>query len=178
MPRRLLFAACLTALTALTACSDPPKGHCSGTLAGKSFDADLDPESEFRIVQRQVCTQSRNKMRWSFSYGQGALKISALSTQTTNSAISGQELSLPPPFETASFEEWSVLAPTNTELAPGGVVTLPQNFDLSDSVFGNFAMALADGSKLECSFSLPKGPDEGFDIDCPDEHHHDDDDWD
>ncbi|HEY3444908.1 MAG TPA: hypothetical protein VGK67_01040 [Myxococcales bacterium] len=177
MSRSLVLATCFAALAALAGCSEPATGHCTGTLAGKSFDADIDPESEHHTVQRQVCTQSRNKTRWAFSYGEGALRINALSGETTNSSVAKQELFLPPPFDGSSFEEWSVVAPIRSEMVPGGTMTVPSNFDLSDNVFGTFRMGLADGSQLECTFSLPKGNDEGADIDCPDEHHSDDD-WD
>ncbi len=170
--RRLTFT-CLAALAALAACSEPVQGHCTGTLAGEPFDADIDPESEHHTVQRRVCTQAGNKTRWHFRYGGGALQIAALSTQMTNSSISTQEISLPPQAGTR-FEEWRVLSPAQAQMLPGGTLTLPESFDLSTNLFGTFRFGLADGSELECSFSLPKGPDEGVDLDCPDEH----DDWD
>jgi hypothetical protein len=116
-------------------------------------------------VLRRTCSEERNKTRWRFSYGGGALQIAALSPETTNSALSGQQRSLPPPFEGAFFEEWTVLAPLRSQLA-GGTLTLPQNFDFSSSTFGAFTMALADGSQLECTFSLPQGANEGSDVDC------------
>lgn len=177
---RIAKIASLAALALLAAaCGEPAKGHCKGTLGGRSFEADIDAQSEYRVVQRQVCTESNNKMRWAFSYGEGALQVGALSAAVSNSSLSSRELTLPPPFESASFEEWTVLAPQSSVLAPGGSMTLPNNIDLSDNVFGSFLMKLEDGSTLECTFSLPKGPDEGGAISCPDESsassHHD---WD
>jgi len=176
MSRRLALAAALLAASLATGCSEPAAGHCTGTLAGKAFDADIDPESEHHAVQRQVCTQSRNKTRWNFSYGEGALQITALSPDATASIVD-QTITLGP--DGLWFEEWKYLAPRDAATVSGWMKRPGSFMDLSNRLKGAFRVDLADGSALDCSFELPKANDEGVDIDCPDEHtssHHDD--WD
>ena len=176
MPRTLLLAACLATL--LAGCSDPATGHCTGTLAGAPFDADIDPESEHHVVQRQVCTVSGNQTRWTFSFGEGALQISALSPEASPSSLVELTADLPP--EGTWFEQWMMLAPRDSAALQYGTMTIPADFpDFTGRIKGSFQMGLADGTALTCTFDLPKANDEGRDIDCPDEHtsshHHD---WD
>ena len=150
----------------LLACSDAAIGHCSGVLASVKFDADIDPESEHHIVQRQVCSQTANKTRWILSYGEGALQITALSPEMATGALSEQTLRLPPNGDW--FEEWTIVAPAAAASLTGGTMTLPASYlDLAHRLKGSFRMGLTDGSLLDCSFELPKAADEGKKIDCP-----------
>ncbi len=151
-------------------CSDSASGRCTGTLRGQPFDADIDAESETRTVQRQSCSAS-NKLRWDLSYGKGAFSVVALSPKPAT-LLDEVRTYLP---DGGWFEEWRLRNPLASTTAGTFVVAKSALFDRT--VKGQFSVTLDDGSNLQCTYDLPRGSDEGMDIDCPDEHH-DDDDWD